>query len=498
MKIVAYCRVSTDREEQLNSLENQKVFFEEYAKKEGHDLVRVYADEGISGTSLKKRTEFRRLMKDASYGLFEMVVVKDISRFARNTVDLLQSVRTLKSLGINTYFVNSNMETLGESEFILTIYGALAQQESYNLSDRIKFGKKINAQKGRVPQRVFGYLRVNNFTLEIIPEEAEIVREIFRLYNEEGLGCRTISLELNKQGYMTKYNCEWNPRAVRRVLVNSIYCGDYVNNKYEVKDCIEGKIVHIPEDQQIHHDRPEWAIVSTEVFKKAQRTMEERRKQYDSGEHTMDGHYSNKHVFSTLIKCEHCGRSFTRKQYKNARSYWKCVTNDQFTAERCDNTVKIVETDLLKKISDYLRSAISDKESFIQDVISEVEKSKVGIEEKADYEDLEKKKRQLEGKKEKYKSMYLSEVITIEELKSKALALDKEIARIDTLLGEKAYADKERDSAVDDTQKYILEIERFLSLETVTNMDMRRIIDHISVNRNGEVKVYLKKLQCNI
>jgi len=494
VKIVAYCRVSTDREEQLNSLENQKVFFEEYAQKEGHDLVKVYADEGISGTSLKKRTEFRRLMKDANYGLFEMVVVKDISRFARNTVDLLQSVRTLKSLGINTYFVNSNMETLGESEFILTIYGALAQQESYNLSDRIKFGKKINAQKGRVPQRVFGYVRVDNFTLEIIPEEAEVVREIFRLYNEDGLGCRTISLELNNQGYLTKYKCEWNPRAVRRVLLNSIYCGDYVNNKYEVKDCIEGKIVHIPEDQHIHHDRPEWAIVSPEVFQKAQRIMEERRKQYDSGEHTMDGRYSNKHVFSTLIKCEHCGRSFTRKHYKNAKNYWKCVTNDQFTAERCDNTVKIVESELLEKISDYLKSAISNRDSFIQSIISEVEQNKVDIEESIDYAELEKKKKQLEGKKEKYKSMYLCEVISIEELKTKISALDKDIARIDALLSEKTYNDKAIDSAVDDTKRYILEIERFLSLEDVTNMDMRKIIDHISVNRNGEVKVYLKKI----
>ena len=209
MKIAVYCRVSTDKDEQLDSLEHQKDFFTEFATKNGHKLVRLYADEGITG----------------------------ISRFARNTVDFLQSIRTLKSLGINTLFLTANMESLGESEFILTVFRALAQEESVNLSKRVKFGKKINAQKGRVPQRIFGYNRIDNFTLEINPREAEVVKTIYRLYLEEGLGCRMISLELNRLGYKTKFDCEWNPRGVRRVLMNPIYCGEYVNNKYEIRDC---------------------------------------------------------------------------------------------------------------------------------------------------------------------------------------------------------------------------------------------------------------------
>ena len=184
MRIAAYCRVSTDKEEQLDSLENQKEFFSEYAEKHGHTLIRLYADEGISGTSLKKRNEFLRLIKDARLGLFESVVVKDISRFARNTVDFLQSIRELKALGVNIIFITANMQSLGESEFVLTIFGAMAQEESANLSKRVKFGKKINAQKGRVPQRIFGYDRIDNFTLKINYHEAQVVREIYRLYLE--------------------------------------------------------------------------------------------------------------------------------------------------------------------------------------------------------------------------------------------------------------------------------------------------------------------------
>ena len=145
MNIAAYCRVSTDKSDQLNSLETQKKFFMEYTEKNGHNLVRLYADEGISGTKIKNRKEFQRLMSDAHHGLFDMVVVKDISRFARNTVDLLQSVRTLKALGIETTFLTANMTVLGQSEFVLTIFGALAQEESANTSKRIKFGKKMNA-----------------------------------------------------------------------------------------------------------------------------------------------------------------------------------------------------------------------------------------------------------------------------------------------------------------------------------------------------------------
>ncbi len=255
-----------------------------------------------------------------------MVVVKDISRFARNTVDFLQSIRTLKALGINTLFLTSNMESLGESEFILTVFSALAQEESVNLSKRVKFGKKINAQKGRVPQRIFGYDRVDNFTLQINPKEAEVVKTIYSLYLDKGIGCRAISLELNRSGLKTKLDCDWNPRGVRRVLTNSIYCGEYINNKYEIKDCLEGKQIRIPSEEHFHHARPEWAIISKEKFDRAQILLNERREKYYNGKHFKDGRRSEKHLFSTMITCGHCGRSFYQKHYTyvNTRYYWNC------------------------------------------------------------------------------------------------------------------------------------------------------------------------------
>ena len=492
MRIAAYCRVSTDKDEQLDSLNHQKEFFVEYAKRSGHELVRLYADEGISGTSLKKREEFKRLLRDAELGLFDMVVVKDISRFARNTVDALQSIRKLKSMGICTLFLTANMDSMGDSEFILTLFSAMAQEESSNLSKRVKWGKKINAEKGRVPQRIFGYDRIDNFTLEINPTEAGIVRKIFSLYNDQGLGCRTISATLNRDRDKTKLGSDWNARGVRRVLVNPIYCGILINHKYEIEDYLTGRQIRLPKEEQFCHSRPAWAIVTPEAFRKAQEIMASRRTQYASGEPFMAGRYSAKHTFSTLIKCAHCGRSFTRKSYTyaNTRVYWRCVTNDQYTAEKCDNRTCLDEPELLKRLREYFASLIEDRDAFVADILASLDKRLPASQnpEQAKRE-IEAKRKKLLSKKSRYQEMYASDILSLTELKEKITGITEELNALDRALARLAPGKK----AVETVQRYTGEIQRFLELETVTNMDMRRILDHISVDREGHVRVVLRK-----
>lgn len=498
MKLAAYCRVSTDKEEQLASLSNQKEFFIEYAKRNGHALFRLYADEGITGTSLKKRDEFNRLMRDAHCGCFQAVVVKDISRLARNTVDFLVSIRELKAMGINVIFLNANMDSMGDSEFILTLFSAMAQEESSNLSKRTKFGKKLNAKKGRVPQRLFGYDRIDNFTLAINHEEASIIRKIFSLYNEQGLGCRTISLTLNRDGDKTKYGNDWNARGVRRILVNPIYKGTLINHKYEIEDFLTGKQINIPAQEQFRHERPEWAIVSPEVFQKAQEIMASRRIQYDSGEPFREGRYSSKHVFSTLIKCAHCGRSFTRKTYTyvNTRVYWRCVTNDQYTAERCDNNVILNEPDLIRELKHYFTSLISDKEAFIASVLASLEQKIPKTENPAQTKrDMEQKRKKLLSKKERYQEMYANDLITLPELKAKLSAILEELKTVDMDLEQIEQSVRIFNNGEQVIRRYTEEINRFLELDTVTNANMRRVLDHISVSRDGNVRIILKKFE---
>lgn len=498
MKIAAYCRVSTDKAEQLTSLAHQKDFFIAYAGRNGHTLYRVYADEGITGTSLKNRLEFNRLMQDARRACFQTVVVKDVSRLARNTVDFLVSIRELKSMGINVIFLNANMDSMGDSEFILTLFSAMAQEESSNLSKRTKFGKRLNAEKGRVPQKLFGYDRIDNFTLAIHPEEAAIVRKIFSLYTEQGLGCRTISLTLNRDGDRTKHGKEWNARGVRKILVNPIYKGTLINHKYEISDFLTGTQIKLPPEEQFLHHRPQWAIVSPEVFQNAQEILASRRIQYTSGEPFRSARYSSKHIFSTLIKCEHCGRSFTRKTYTyaNTRIYWRCSTNDQYTAEQCDNRVCLEEPELLEQLREYFSSLIADKDAFIASILSCLDKQ-MPASQNPDLikKDIEAKRKKLLSRKDRYQEMYANDILTIDELKDKVSAITEELTKLDMELEQLALSGKAIRNAEDILRRCTEEIHRFLELETFTNVDMRRILDHISVDRDGHVRVVLKKFE---
>lgn len=498
MRIAAYCRVSTDHTDQLNSLETQREFFELYAKQMGHKLFRVYADEGITGTSVKRRVEFQKLMEDARYGFFDMVAVKDVSRFARNTVDFLQSIRTLKGMGIGTVFVTNNMTTLGDSEFILTIFSAMAQEESANLSKRVKFGKDINSKKGRVPPRIFGYDRIDNFTLRINEKEAAIVRDVYDMYINQGFGARLIALSLERRGETTKFGYDWNTKAVRRILDNPIYSGHYINHKYQVVDFLEGTRGKIPEEQNYHHERPEWAIVSPEIFARAQEVRKERSAQYggDTADAHLGGRYSARHLFSNLIKCACCGRSFYRytKPRKNGSLYvvWRCTTNNQYTDERCPNNTIVSESVLTGHISEYLTALMTDRQQLVQRLFEAVTEQDQKAENTPSKDFLRKKKDRLEKRIEKHMDMYADEIIDTDTLKKKVAAFRTEIAEIEEQLYALEADDRKQGGTQQEIDPYIKEIEDFLSLKTANNTDLRKIISGISVNEKREVTIHLR------
>ena len=361
MNIAAYCRVSTDKADQLNSLEAQKQFFSEYTQRTGDNLVRLYADEGISGTKIKNRKEFLRMMADAEHGLFDMVVVKDISRFARNTVDLLQNVRKLKALGIETQFLTANMTSMGNSEFVLTIFGALAQEESANTSKRVKFGKKMNAEKGRVPNIVYGYDKTigDYFNLAINEEEAAVIRQIYKWYIEEGYGAAKIANMLNAKGIRTKRNCQWSQNATCRILTNELYTGKIINGKQEVADFLTGQRTEKDETEWMVTERPELRIIEPEMYEKAQEILECRSKTFKLTKERQ----SNKYLFSTLIKCKECGWSFRRtvRTYKNTYIRWVCSGHNGRGADSCPNAQTVDEEELIEVLSEYFSELLKAK-----------------------------------------------------------------------------------------------------------------------------------------
>ncbi|MDY3282627.1 recombinase family protein [Dysosmobacter sp.] len=334
MRIAAYCRVSTGREEQLDSLSRQKQFFETYAARNGYELYGIYPDEGISGRALKNRREFQRMLADAEGGCFDMIVVKDVSRFARNTVDALTAVRRLRRLGVEVLFLSNNMTVLGQSEFVLTMFSALAQEESANLSARVKFGKRVTGEQGRTPTVVYGYDHVDNLHLRVNPREAETVRYIFEQYVRDGWGCRRIAQALNDRGIPTKKGNLWDARGVGRILRNSIYCGEYVNCKYQVADFLEGRLVPAPPGDRLCHRRPEWAVVPPELFRAAQRELALRQRP--------GTRYSGVHLFSGLIRCGVCGRVYGRKD--RGEVLWRCPGHDREGS--CPNRTFLREEEL--------------------------------------------------------------------------------------------------------------------------------------------------------
>ena len=385
MRIAAYCRVSTDKEDQLNSLATQKEFFEEYAKRTGDTLVRIYADEGITGTRTKSRKEFQRMMRDAEHGLFEQLCVKDISRLARNTVDLLQSVRTLKSYGIETQFLTANMTSMGNSEFVLTIFGALAQEESANTSKRVKFSKKINAEKGRVPNFVYGYDKTKGdyFNLKINETEVAVIRQIYQWYAEEGYGMAKIAHMLNEREIKTKRKYQWSANAVSTILTNELYTGKIINGKQEVGNFLTGDRVNKAPEEWMVTERPDLRIIEPELYDKTQEILAARSKSFKLDKKRQ----SNKYLLSTLIKCKECGWSFRRitRTYKNTYIRWVCSGHNGQGAERCPNAVTVDEDELISVLEEYFAGVLKAKKNIIRYVVGEFERTYKAKNENAAY-----------------------------------------------------------------------------------------------------------------
>ena len=499
MKIAAYCRVSTEKEAQIDSLEKQIEFFNEFTKKNGYELYKLYADEGISGKQIKHRKQFQQMMIDAKAKKFDKVVVKDVSRFARNTVDLLQSVRELKSYGVQVDFLNNGEVMEGGSEFILTILGAMAQQESANMSKRVKFGKDITAKKGRVPNLVFGYDKIpdERYTLKINEEEAKIVKEIFESYVYKGIGTTKIAWNLNDRGIRTKKTkSKWVQTSIVRMLKNPIYTGRVTNKKSEVTDFITGTRKELPEEEWIVVEKPEMRIISDELFNRAQELLEQRSNEFKLNNKREKTEY----VFSTLIYCKHCGYSFRRIKRKytaDGPEYirWVCSGRNSMGVNHCPNTTVIDEEELLDAIKIYLKSIISNKKDFMKAVEKEFEKiTKLRETNERSEESLLKEIEKVTVKKQKYMEMFQNEIINIQELKKYTNPLNEDIARLERELKLITSEIKEKDVLEKELNKTIKTVDDILNNQTITNAMLKTIIDVIEVDSDSNVEVRLKLL----
>lgn len=431
------------------------------------------------------------MLQDAQKGWFDMVVVKDISRFARNTVDLLQSVRQLKALNIETTFLTANMTVLGQSEFVLTVFGALAQEESANMSKRVKFGKKANAEKGRVPNLVYGYDKVcgDYFNLNINREEALVVRQIYQWYTEDGFGAAKIANMLNERGIKTKRNCNFSQNGICRILTNELYIGKIVNGKQEVKDFLTGTREKKEEKDWIVIEREDLKIIEPEQFKIVQKIMQDRHRAF----HLKHERQSNKHLFSTLIKCKECGWSYRRsvRTYKNTYIRWVCSGRNGRGADSCSNAVTIDEEEMLQALEKYFSQQIKDKDKLMQKIANEfVRKYKSQDENRERERGLNRDLQKCRKKRKKYAEMYADDLITKEELHKNIDGLLAQQKQLENQLKLIAF-----DSSCGKDIQWVME-QTFRTFEMpvrdLNNAQLKKLIDYIEVDREGNVDIYFR------
>ena len=494
MNVVAYCRVSTNEQDQLNSLETQKSFFQDFCAKNGMNLLYIYSDEGVSGTKTKKRVAFNKMMRDAHTGLFQAILAKDNSRFARNVRDCANAKFTLRDLGIKLIFSDCGMTDQAESSFEGNVRDIFSEGESLKISKRIKFSKHFNAERGRVPNFVFGYDKTNGdyFNLNINENEAETVKMIFKKYTENGDGTLKIAQTLNSMGITTKRDCKWSQNAVARILSNSIYIGKVVNGKYEIVNFPDSKRIKKDEKDHIIVQNDDLKIIDEATFEKAQALLKERSNAF----HTGKTRSSNKYLFSTLIKCADCGWSFrrTERTYQNTYVRWVCSARNGHGTDSCENAISIDENDLIEAIQSHFDSILSNKEKFLCDA------KKIFLEHHHQHTDAEQKKEEITKKltelnkqKQKNMMMFSRDLISIEELEQLVQPIKAEIARLEFELRQYSviFDQKAFDQSVDSVFR---DIQNITDIRKLSNAQLKKIIKEIKVSKDGRVQIHLNHL----
>ena len=362
LKVAAYCRVSTDQEEQESSYEAQISYYtEKIGKNSEWQMAGIFADEGITGTQAKKRPEFLKMIQKCRQRKIDLILTKSLSRFARNTVDSLNYIRELKALGIAIIFEKENINTLEtDTEMMLTIMSCFAQAESESISKNVSWGIRQSFKSGNVPMqyaRLIGYRKGADGNAEIVPDEAEIVREIYRCYLD-GASLNQIAQTLNNRGLTTKgSNSPYRKEVVQRILTNEKYTGDALLQKTYVTDCITKKSRknngELPMYLVKNHHEP---IISRTDFNRVQEEMARRsakRVIADKLTKTEQGKYSAKYALSELLICGECGANYRRvtwtaKGFKEIK--WQCVSRIQYGKRKCHCSPTIDEQELHKAI----------------------------------------------------------------------------------------------------------------------------------------------------
>ena len=431
LRVTFYARVSTDQDEQLNSLENQVQYYTELIKsKNNWTFVPGYIDEGISGTTTRRREDFNRMIRDAKAGLFDFIITKEISRFSRSTFDSIKYTQELLENGVGVFFQNDNLNTLDtDSEFRLVIMAGVAQDEVRKLSERLKFGFRQAIKNGHVlgNDKLYGYDK-KDCVMTINEEEAKIVRIIFDLYANHRLGTRKISQKLFEMGYTSREGNAFNVLTIRHMLENPKYKGWYCGNKTQTLDYRTKKKAFLDESEWIMYPDPTIpAIVSEELWDRANALYKERRNEMKS--HSSGATYHNRYPYSTKIICEEHGTTFHRQVLTSAKGdkeVWQCKVYRQKGRAAC-SAPQIRSAELDQIMAEIFGEMVKDKNAIVDSLVTVL----VNVPKEMDYERMIAQVQcgieATKQKKDRLLDLHIAGAITIAEFKERNDGLNDQL-----------------------------------------------------------------------
>lgn len=448
LRVAAYCRVSTDSDEQATSYEAQVEHYTEYIQKNPDwEFAGIYADDGISGTNTKRRDEFNRMIDDCKSGKIDMIITKSISRFARNTLDCLKYIRQLKDMNIPVLFEKESINTMdANGEVLITIMASLAQQESQSLSQNVKLGLQYRYQQGKVQinhNRFLGYTKDTDGNLVIDPEQAEVVKRIYREYLE-GFSMDKIAAGLEADGILTGAGgTRWHTSTINKILRNEKYIGDALLQKTYTTDFLnKTRVKNNGLMPQYYVEGNHETIIPKEIYMRVQEELV-RRRVVKTSANGKKRSYSCNHCFSQIVICGECGELFRRIHWNNRGCksiVWRCISRLESTGLECHaRTVNetVLENVVLSAINELLGDKPGYQEQLQQNIAEAIRSSSTAtdeIDEKLAV--LQQELLQRANNKESYDAV-ADEILRLRDLKQQSTmdtsARDEQIRRINEL-----------------------------------------------------------------
>ncbi|MDO4749239.1 MAG: recombinase family protein [Eubacteriales bacterium] len=436
LRVTFYARVSTEKPEQQGSLEHQIQYYTDFiCKNPNWSYVPGYTDEGISGTSTRKRENFLRMISDAHDGRFDFIITKEISRFSRSTLDSILYTQELLDAGVGVFFQNDNINTLDtDSEFRLVVMAGVAQDEVRKLSERLKFGFRQSIRNGHVlgNDRIWGYDK-KDCKLTVIPEQAEAVRLIFELYAAGNCGIRKIAHELTLRGYTSLRGNDFNPLTIRNILMNPKYKGWYCGGKTRSLDYRTKKNETLDESEWIMYPDPQIpAIVSEKLWDRANAILRERRNHAKAKE----AGYRKQYPYSGKILCEKHGLSFHRQAFRTKSGqteYWRCRAYRQGGKESCPlPSVRTREINLV--LAELFQTTVKHKEEIIRLVLAGLADAERRTEPAPQLQRIRSQIEQLHRKKDKLLELSTEGALSTQEFQERNERFNKQLTFLEQQL----------------------------------------------------------------